>query len=174
MGAFVINEVFGFAGGENRYFQSDVSHYWMSDQGMTSSVRIGSAKFQSGTDNFHGFMSCLQFFPKLLIPSQIFILSKVCHLHKNHKRHRPCPPEHYQVENECLKLSDEPLTFSEAELSCTSPPEENRMSRLAYPSNYLVQEFMSNKAKDMLDTNEIWIGLDSRSGKNVCDLHYSY
>ena len=140
----------------------------MADKAMTSNVRIGSAKFQSGTDNFHGFMSCLQFFPKLLIPSQIFLLSKVCHISKNHYRRKPCPTDYFQVANECLKLSEEPLTFSEAELACTSPAEENRMSRLAYPSNYLVQEYMSNKAYEVLGTDEIWIGLDSRSGNILC------
>ena len=58
------------------------------------------------------------------------------------------------------------MTFSEAELACTSPPEENRMSRLAYPSDYLVQEYLSNKANELVNVDEIWIGLDSRSGKH--------
>ena len=136
----------------------------MTEIAMVSNVRIGSAKFQSGNDNFHGFMSCLQFFPKLLLPSQIYHLSKVCYLDKKHHRHKPCPLEYYHVGNECLKLSKEPKTFSEAELACTPEPGENRMSRIAYPSNYHIQEFLSYKAKSVLNVEEIWIGLDSRSG----------
>ena len=167
-GTFVINEIFGIGGedGENTYFESDISSAWMLERAMVSPGRIGSAKFQSGSDNFHGLMSCLQFFPKLLIPSQIFLLSNVCHLSKDHYRRKPCPPGYEQVSNECLKLSEEPMTFSEAELACTSPPEENRMSRLAYPSDYLVQEYLSNKANELVNVDEIWIGLDSRSGKH--------
>ena len=132
---------------------------------MVNTLRIGSAKFQSGRENFHGLMSCIQFFPKLLIPSQIYQLSNVCYVNRNHNRRKACPPDYLQVDDKCFQLSKEPLTFSKAELSCTSHPDENRLSRLAYPPDYLVQEYLSFKANELLGVEEIWIGLDSRSGK---------
>ena len=167
MGTFVVNEIFGYEGlnGSNRFFMAEVFSNWLKEAAMKSNARIGSAKFQNGNDNFHGFMSCMQFFPKLMTPSQIYHLSKVCHVREIYPRRKVCPPNYYDIEDKCLRLSDMPMTYSQAELACTPLPDENRMSHLATPSSYLMQEILSHKANKLLEVDEIWIGLDSQSGE---------
>jgi hypothetical protein len=39
----------------------------------------------------------------------------------------------------------------------------NYVSRLAYPPNYRVQEYISTLARNLTRVNQLWVGLDARS-----------
>ena len=64
----------------------------------------------------------------------------------------------------CYKLSTEPLTFTEAQLSCTSPPNSKYVTKLAYPSSYQHQQNLLILARNTIGVDEIFMGINSHTG----------
>ena len=166
-GTFYMNESLGFESNEGFYFYfepSDVRE-WLRDMATEGNPRIGASKFNDD-ENFHGRMSCLQYYSRSLTPGQVYQLMKTCYLPSSHNRTGLCPEGFTLLFDQCYKLAEEALTYSEAELYCIGQPNHGQPSTLAYPSDFFNQELLMILANR--DTNEIdiWLGLDSRSGRS--------
>ena len=129
-----------------------------------SSPTILFGKNKDGDKPFVGKMSCFQYYNKPLTKSQIYQMSKVCHVPQDFKRAKSCPEEFFDIDDTCYKLSDKPMTYSEAQLTCTSPPNSIQITRFAYPTKYQLQQSLLILAKRSKDVESIFLGIDRMSG----------
>ena len=133
--------------------------------GSKNSLRIGSEKTggKIGQNNFHGKMSCFQIFPKYLSSAQIHHVMKTCYLEKDYPRSELCPTGFFPLEESCYQISTKPTNYSMAELTCLN---QTLPLKLAFPFNYQLQEILLMYAQQS-NVSDIWIGLDSMSGKFI-------
>ena len=139
---------------------------WSSAAVLKDSIRISSMlQDNDGKNNFHGKMSCFQLFSRYLSPPQINHVMQYCFLEKDHPQISVCPTGYFAIKNFCYKLSTTPMNYSMSELTCML---ENQFlpHKLAYAHNYLIQEMLMVYALQ-LNVSEIWVGLDSMSGKEL-------
>ena len=119
-------------------------------------------------------LSCFQYFEKALSKSQIYQLSKVCHVDKEYFRAKACTEDSILIDNVCYKLSERPMTYVEAQIVCTSPPNQKRVSRLAFPSKYQYQQNLLVMAKNNKSVEAIFVGVDRITGvKSKDSIKYS-
>ena len=162
-GTFCINNTFGIKDTEGSYFKFNTNG-WFSKSALGNFLRIGSDI--NNQNAFFGEISCLQISNSMLTISQIYQLSKICHVNKDYQRAKPCPPGFKLLNRNCYRLSSAPLSFTDAEISCISEPNSLYVTRLAYPEFYVTMEILLSFAKSWRNVTELYVGLDSISGEN--------
>ena len=167
-GTFFINETHGFKDNEGHHFKFDANNVqrWFEEEATSGTLRLGSQKFNNDGNNFHGKMSCFQYYSRYLVPSQVYQLMRTCYLNKFYKRTKDCPEGFVVLFNQCFMMSKSQMTFTQAELFCLGQ-NSDKPSHLAYPRDFLSQEMLMILAKNGLKQNQIWLGLDSRSGTQI-------
>ena len=110
-------------------------------------------------------LSCLQIFNKALSLSQVYQMSKICHLPPTFIRTKGCLEDSYMIENMCFELSSKPMTYMEAQYACTSPANVNKISVLAFPSRFQTQQELLAWAKQKYGVESIYMGIDSMTGR---------
>ena len=114
--------------------------------------------------SFFGEVSCIQMYGRALTPPMMNAISRKCFVNETHPLSSPCPLNFKLIGSDCFKLSTEPLSFTEAEIKCTSHPDDSYHMKLAFPENIQIQETLAYMAKSKLNISKLWVGLDSRSG----------
>ena len=162
-GTFFVNHTYGIKNEESGYFEIG-SNDWFISKDKLSSLRIGGSVMDDSA--FLGEISCLQLYNKTLNPAQIFQLSQICHVDKSYERSKVCPEGYFLLHKHCYRASQAPMTYVDAQLSCLSDPSDSYVTDIAFPENYQIQEIFVAIAKRILNVDQIFVGLDSESGKN--------
>ena len=160
-GTFFINSTFGIQDKEGTYFDFSTQE-WFAKSTDARFLRIGS-----DIENQYAFLgeiSCLQISNRMLSISQIYQMSQICHVIKDYPRAKPCPSGYFLMNMNCFKISSSALSFTDAELSCISEPNNPYVTRLAYPESYVTMENLMSYAKHLKNISELYVGLDSISG----------
>ena len=76
-------------------------------------------------------------------PSQVKHVKK-CPVPDEHDRYNDCPDGFHLYKDICYKVSEDKREFSDSELHCSSEPDSPYLMRLAFPSDYRTQEYLSN------------------------------
>lgn len=168
IGYLFINETYGTDGAEGSHYTFKTNG-WFKNHAIGNTMTIGAS--HEDNSGFPGEMSCLQISNKFLSPAQVYQLSQICHVDVNYKRSKPCPPGYKLIHEHCYKLSTNPLTYTEAELSCLSDPNDPYVTQLNIPVNFEILEMLSLDSKKAINTSQIWTGLDSMSGMTIVN-HY--
>ncbi len=94
---------------------------------------------QEEDKGYFGKISCVQILSKYLVPSQIFKISKTCHVPKEFPRAKSCDADSHKIGDYCYKLMESADVFTNAELDCTlqSLP---KSGRIGYPIEYQHQQ----------------------------------
>ena len=160
-----VNETFGLDDKEG-HFSNLTSNIWFGKVLDTEAGELGFKIEYSGTDDdklLHGEISCVQVYTKELSASQIYQVSKICHVPVEFPRSKFCPPDSHLIGTECFKFFSTPTDFVNAELECTSEPNKPP-SIVGYPSSYQLQQDLALIAKETYGVNAFFVGLDSYSG----------
>ena len=161
IGTLFINETYGVSDAESTFVTvENLEFNTVFDEFPT----ILFGKNKDGDKTLTAKLSCFQYFDKPLSKSQIYQMSKVCHVHKEYIRAKTCPEDSILIDKVCYKLSEKPMSYVEAQMTCTSPPNSKRISRLAYPSKFQYQQNLLVMAKNNKSAEAIFMGLDSMSG----------
>ena len=164
-GTFIINDTFGYSesagkNAEASYFEYD-TQAWLHTGALKGSIMIGSEK--GASSGFGGKLSCLQLHEMFFTPSQVKHVKK-CPVPGEHERYSDCPDGFHLYKESCYKVSKEESEFSDAELHCSSEPDSPYLMRLAFPSDYRTQEYLSNLINTTrYNVSQVWLGLDMRS-----------
>ena len=157
-----VNETYGtIDNGESSYNVKQVNFY-VEYENTSPTIMFG--KNINGERLFVGKISCFQYYNKPLTKSQIYQMSQVCHVPKNYRRAKSCPEDSFEIDDTCYKLSDKPMTYTEAQLKCTSPPNSIQITRLAYPNKYQHQQSLLILAKRSKAVETVFLGIDRMSG----------
>ena len=164
-GAFFANASYGHGIGsanhEGKFFDNSNKDWFVESENEAKSMTIGSKG--DNTWQFFGEISCLQIFNKYLAPALMQKVSQTCHVPETYPRAKPCPIGYILMNNTCFKFMMDAKTYAEAEVSCTSDPNDPVEGRLAFPNNFQVLENLAYIAKDKLGV-EIFVGLDALTG----------
>ena len=161
LGTLFINESYGIANAESTFATvGDLQFSTVFDEFPT----ILFGKNKDGDKPLTAKLSCFQYFDKPLSKSQIYQLSKVCHVDQEYFRAKACPEDSILISKVCYKLSEKPMTYVEAQLTCTSPPNSKRVSRLAYPLKFQHQQNLLVMAKNNKSAEAIFMGVDRMTG----------
>ena len=162
-GTVFVNNTYGSAELEGAYTQYN-ENGWLTDSNFND-FYIGSTVVGSSPGgSFFGEVSCIQMYSRALTPPMMNVISRNCFVNDTHPQSSLCPLSFELIGSDCFKLSTEPLSFTEAEISCTSQPDDSYHMKLAFPENIQIQETLAYMAKSKLNISELWVGLDSRSG----------
>ena len=163
-GAFFANASYGYGIGnsnhEGKFFDISNNDWFVESKNEAKSMTIG---INNGGWNFFGEISCLQIFNKYLSPALMQKVSKTCHVTETYTRAKPCPLGYMLMNNTCFKFMMDAKTYAEAEVSCTSDPNDPFEGRLAFPDNFQVLENLAYIAKEKLGV-DIFVGLDALTG----------
>ena len=169
IGILFINETYGSNDAEGSYINFKTNG-WFKNYVVGQSMKIGATNVEK--KGFLGEISCLQVSNKFLSPAQVYQLSKICHVDINYERAKPCPIGYKVIHQHCYKLSSSPMTYTDAELSCLSDPSDAYVTQLNIPTNFEIQNLLVLLVKQALNESQIWIGLDSMSGKVLGNVYY--
>ena len=92
-------------------------------------------------------------------------MSKICHVPPTFKRSKECSVDSYMIDNICYALSSKPMTYVEAQHACTSPANINKISVLAFPHKFQIQQELLGLAKQKYGIDSIYMGIDSLTGR---------
>ena len=159
-GTLFINNTYGISDAEGSYFELDAVDLFAKEREYMN-IKVGAGSVAA----FFGEISCLQVYGRELTPPLMNDILQNCYVNNTHPQSPPCPPTYSLMGSSCYKLSKEPLSFTEAELSCTSNPDDPYVMKLAFPENIQIQENLIFMAHSTQNISKLWIGLDSRSGE---------
>ncbi len=135
-----VNESYGLDNKEGHY-EILTNNVWFGKQisegeeGFTISFST-----QEESKGYFGKISCVQIFSKYLIDSQIYKMSKTCHVPVDYPRAKACPMGTHKIGDYCYKLMASAESFTKAELSCALESLPDRPGRLGYPIEYQHQQ----------------------------------
>ena len=158
-GTFFVNNTFG-TDGSGKYFDVNLKG-WFQRIPFLNKIKIGAEVF--GASAFQGEISCIQILNRTLVRSQMYQLSKICHVKSTYPRGKPCPEGFHLMDHQCYKLSDAQLSYTDAIIACMSAPNNPVVTRLAFPDNFQTQENLVVLAKSLKNISQIYVGLDSMS-----------
>ena len=157
-GTLFVNNTYGTQDGPGQYFAMK-QRDWFKNIPAWNKIKVGAAVLEDSA--FQGEISCIQVLNKTLVPSQIYQLSKICHVDKYYTRGKPCPEGYHIMDHHCYKLSSVQLSYIDAMLACTSAPNDPVVTRLAFPDNYQTQENLVVLANKLMNVSQIYAGIDS-------------
>ena len=162
-GTVFVNNTYGSAEVEGAYTPYN-ENSWLTDSNFND-FYIGSTVVGSSPGgSFFGEVSCIQMYGRALTPPMMNAISRKCFVNETHPLSSPCPLNFKLIGSDCFKLSTEPLSFTEAEIRCTSHPDDSYHMKLAFPENIQIQETLAYMAKSKLNISKLWVGMNSSSG----------
>ncbi len=102
-------------------------------------IKFSSSNEDSG---FFGELSCVQMYTKYLLSSQIYQVSKVCHVSAEQLRGKNCPLNSYLIGDYCYSFLEYGKSYDKAETYCTSNPISGKPSIIGYPKEYQHQQVL--------------------------------
>ena len=135
-----INETYGLEDNEGHTITLSDNFWFGKDlpEGETGfNIYFSSSDDDSG---FFGELSCIQIYTKYLLQSQIYQVSKVCHVSVEHPRANHCQPNSFKIGDYCYSFLGFGKSYDKAETYCTSHPNSGKPSRMGYPKEYQYQQ----------------------------------
>ena len=160
--AIFIDEHYGYKTNGEGVFTSEREFFPITFEESSPQIIFGNN--QERDKGLLAKISCLQYYDKPLSKAQIYQMSKVCHVDKEYRRVKACPDDSILMDKTCYKMSAKPMTYTEAQLECTSPLNSNRVSRVAFPKSYQHHQNLLVLAHYSKSVDSIFIGADSLSG----------
>ena len=147
-----VNETFGLDNKEG-HFEILTNNIWFGKL-LPEGEKGFSISFSTQEEDkgYFGKLSCVQILPKYLIPSQIYKLSKTCHVPIDYPRAKSCAEGSHKIGDYCYKLMSTAESFSKAEVSCTSESLPSKPGRLGYPVEYQHQQVVIHQSHFLTKT----------------------
>ena len=156
-----INETYGI----DSLGESSSTFIQLMEFNITQTIELGIHVSETDPSPLMAKLSCLQIFNKALSISQVYQMSKICHVPPTFKRSKECSVDSYMKDNICYELSSKSMTYVEAQHACTSPANINKISVLAFPHKFQIQQELLGLAKQKYGIDSIYMGIDSLTGR---------